>query len=274
MPPNVTATDGPAKYVRHAGEALGVLFYCFIIGVAVLPESIWPVSYRSQVLAFLALVFLTTLLPPAFKLFGDIFRASRYLSSFLGEFPFHHWTLYYYPLLDRNVRDNWPRGIHYPTLVYRNNGTTTERLLLDSIIEPMNISGLVLHLIPRLLDTPESRRRQELVGFLVEFLQFKIDYYQVHGHYSISQRYLGPFSFPTANTQIEPPHDIERDDIKAINIYHVTWPEDMEDFNLRDIRWEGGTAEMTTKVASYAIGQWGTATETEFSPNTGTSAAR
>lgn len=266
MPPNSTPTEGVSDVVRRVGEALAVVFFSFLLLVAILPKSLWPVSYQTGVLVFVGLISLTTLLPPAAKLFGDTFGKFGFLSSFLGEFPFHHWTLYYHPLLDQEVRSNWPKGLHYPTIVFNDGETTTERLLLDSTIEPMNISGLVLHFIPALLRTDNPDARQDLVEFLIDFLRFKTDYYQKHGDYSVSQRYLGPLSFPTANTQVEPPHDIVKEDIKEVNIYYVPWPENLANFEVANIEWGSTTDEQATKVASYTIDCDGTVLENQFSP--------
>lgn len=266
MPPNSTPTDGVSDIVRRVGEALAVVFFSFLLTVAVVPKSLWPVSYKTVVLVFVGLMALTTLLPPAVKLFADTFGEFGFLSSFLGEFPFHHWTLYYHPLLDREVQGNWPGGLNYPTIVFDDEETTTERLLLDSTIEPLNISGLVLHFIPALLRTDDPDARQDLMEFLVDFLRFKTDYYQEHGDYSVSRRYLGALSFPTANTQVEPPHDIAKEDIKEVNIYYVPWPETLEHFEVTDIEWGSTNDKRATKVASYTIDYDGTVVENEFSP--------
>jgi hypothetical protein len=266
MPPNVNATDGVDDIARRIEEGLAVVFYCFLIVAAVLPESLWPVPYQTQVLVFIGLIFLVALPPPVFKLTADTFGEFRPLSSYLGEFPFHHWALYYHPLLGREVRGNWPGGLHYPTIVFSDDEELKEHLLLDSTIEPMNISGLVIHFIPSVLRANDPGARQDLIEFLVDFLHLKIDYYQEHGDYSVSRRYLGPLSFPTVNTQVEPPHDIAKEDIEEVNIYYVPWPEDMANFEVTDTEWGNQTDERATMVASYRIDHDGTVTETQFSP--------
>jgi hypothetical protein len=266
MPPNISSISGRADFIRQIGELSAVMLFSFVLIFAVLPQSLWLVPYRTGVIIFTGLILMTTLLPPAVKLFADTFEKYSFLSSFLGEFPFHHWTLYYHPLLDREVKSNFLGGLNYPTIVFDEGDTSTERLLLDSMIEPMNISGLVLHFIPTLLSTDDNRVRQDLVKFFVDFLWFKIEYYQEHGDYSVSRRYLGRYSFPTANTHIEPPHNISRKDIQEIRIYYVPWPEDLERLNVPSIVSGGLTDDRAMMVASYTITPSGSVSEAQFSP--------
>lgn len=250
------------NYPKAVGEGAAVLFYSYLVAVVVVPVPLWPVSYRAMVYGFVGVLGLAVLVPPASKLVSDAFPPMRSLSSYLGRFPLMKWGLYYYPLSFERLDTVWPDGLYYPTI---KSDAFDERLLLDGVAEPMNFSGLVLHVVSVLMESDDRTVRVKLIAFLYDFLELKAEFYRRSGSYSISKRYLGRLSFPTANTHEDPDVDISSDRDWTIRIYHVRWPESADDFVFDPENIEWAENKQKELVAEYTR-ENGRVVEERFSP--------
>lgn len=197
--------------------------YGTLVLLVVVPPSLWPVSYRVRASGFVVLFALVCLLPPVLKVTSDLFPSLRFLNRYLGRFPFQQWTLYYRPLTYEKMQEDWPDGVYYAVLDLADAHQEDQWLLLDDVVEPLNVSGLSLSLLPAVIEDTDAERRRSLVEFLFGFLSLKLRYYERTGRYNVSERYLGRFAFPTANEHRSPGFDLSTADVEAVEIYHVGW---------------------------------------------------
>ena len=175
------------------------------------------------------------------------------LWSFMGYAPFRNWSLVSAPLNWAQVTRQWPDGIYHCVARVRDvHGANRNVLLPNNLSEPMNIGGLTLGQMKKLVSEQDPQRRLELAGFVCRFLQDKIAYRERSGSYSVSRRLFGELAHPTANNHVDP--DVEIESLLGIAVYRVPWCADQNDYRFRPetIEWCSDVPKLL--VAEYAAG--------------------